>query len=270
MKKLLLPIFLSFAISWYIGRLFINIFTIIVSIDEITWQWFVMHLQPSIFWRYLLLGIVTFGVGLIINAFIVHIRKLEKKIILRILLILVVMLVAVDQTTQLIVAKHYEAIGVIPLVEGWLEIRAIHVRQLTEYGFIGKSAMPVSVYLIGAGICVVIMYFLFRIIRHICPSKSPLYASLVFLIAGSIGSISSAIFHDMGYTFIHINHISISGISDFYLMIGFALFIQALIVNYKSIKHVKTKDMLPYLRYELGLIKNFVLRQERAKAGGVQ
>ena len=270
MKKLLLPIFVSFAFLWYVQVLLIQILTVLLNIDEITWQWVIMRLQSNSFWMNILLGVIAFGVGVVINIFIAHIKKLEKKKILHILVIIVVMLVSIDQTVQLIMVRHHEAIGVIPLVEGWLEIRPIHVRQLAEYGFTGKGSMPIPVHLLLVGFVAIICYFLFRVIRHVCQSKSHLYASLVFYIAGIISSISNGIFHDLGYDFIYIHPIIIINIMDIYLYIGIALLIQACLVNYESLKPLKDKDLLPYLRYELGLIKNFVLRQGRAKAGGVQ
>ena len=81
---------------------------------------------------------------------------------------------------------------------------------------------------------------------------------------------SNRIFRNLGYDFIYIRPIVILDIKDIYIHISVALFIQAFIVNNESLKPVKCKDLLRYLRYELGLVKNFVLRQGRAKAGGVQ
>ena len=260
MKKTIIAIFVSFALFWYFHVLVSSILTIIHNRDEMSWQWFVMHPQPRNFLLNLLLGIVAFGVGIIINTFIVHIRKLEKKTILRILAILVAISVAVDQSLQLVIAQHHETIGVIPLVEGWLEI---NVQQ-----FAGRTT--VSERLIFLGIAVIIGFFIFRVALNFSPIKSYLYASSAFLIAGILCSALNAIFHNMGYIFINVYPLMMATIHNFYLFIGMALFFQDFIVNRESLKSIKSKDTLSCLRNELGLIKKLLLRQGRAKAGGVQ
>ena len=252
MKKSIIAIFVSFTLLWYGYVLAVSILTIIRNIDERSWQWFVMHPQPRNFLLNFLFGIVVFALGVVINIFIVHIKKLEKKTVLRLLVILVVMLVAIDQISQLIIARHHETIGVIPLVEGWLEI---NVQQLAEH-----KTVPAR--LLSLGITASIIFFLFRVVLHLCPSKSFFYASSVFFIAGAIASISSIIFHNMGYVFIRIIPTWNVDIHNIYFFIGVALFLQGLFVNPKSVKPVTTKDMLGFLRYELGLVKNLFVKKK--------
>ena len=253
MKLPLIAIFVSFALFWYVHVLVFSIFTIIFNIDEMSWQWFVVQPQPRNFLLNLLLGIVLFGVGVIINTFLVYIRKLEKKTILRLLAILVVIFVAVDQSLQLISARHHETIGVIPLVEGWFEI---NVRQFAGHATVSER-------LIFLGISVIIGFFIFRVALNFSPIKSHLYASSAFLIAGVLCSASNAIFHNMGYIFINVYPLMMaSSIHTFYLFIGMALFFQDLIVNRESIKSIKNKDMLTHLHYELGLVKNLFVKKK--------
>lgn len=196
------------------------------------------------FWCNFLPGILLFFVGLFINYFIGHRKRISPPIVV----IATIILVGVDQVIQLLIIKNHELINIV-LVEGWFAIIPKSMAQLQYVGsYLSNAQKALPVHLITCFLGIVIGYFFTRFLCFFMQNKNLILTSAFLYVAGIFCSVSNAIFHEYGYDYIELYGLCIFDIKDIYLYIGFSTLMLSIIQNKESLEKVTIKDVKEYFK----------------------
>jgi len=253
MRINILFVFLAFSLPYVIDYLLLTALRMFWHHRNDLWATLSWYFTQVNTWLNFLPAIFLFLVGGLLNVVLSSVN-VKKKSYVKMFIAVLLVLVTFDQATQILISVYGENAHVLLLGE-WLVFSPMLVPEMgTEFLSMGQLPPLVRLPIVFVGGLLLIA--MFRLLSHFCANKPHIFASAVFCAAGFVCSIFAAIIHrGMIYDYILVGGTFIFNIMDFYLYVGLALWIQAILLDYKSLKKYKTKDVLAFFACDFRAIK---------------